>query len=274
MKSWWTGYGQKACTCTLVLCPRMPRPYNVYRSVSEQEGSPKKSDSHAVGGTTTDHESLAIHADGFWALCLPLIILRWRVWPFIVDFFSLRFFDEKAEAHYSKEHWFMRKALALWASVFLIINWVLSTIFVPGPRVLADEIFFYGIAPALTFPILFMVMWDFPRDRPTLYQIVLNVSVWSWPLYQVLFIYLCGFYTHADTKSWLFSCGNRDFLATFYYAVGMPTIGLFGLRLKRFPAFIGACIWAGFVIGTILPFRSGWTRSKPQLHCLCRTKGY
>lgn len=86
-------------------------------SQSEQGASPEKSNSHHHGGTTTDHDSLFFHATGFWASCLPLIILRWRVWPAILDFFSLRFLDQKAEIHYAKESWFMRKVRPLRLSV-------------------------------------------------------------------------------------------------------------------------------------------------------------
>lgn len=78
-------------------------------SHSDQGASPEKSNSHHHGGTTTDHDSLFFHATGFWASCWPLIVLRWRVWPAIVDFFVLRFMDQKAEIHYAKESWFMRK---------------------------------------------------------------------------------------------------------------------------------------------------------------------
>jgi len=78
-------------------------------SPSEQAASPEKMGSHQAQGT--DHDSIAAHPDSFWESCFPLIILRWRLYPAVVDFFSLRFFDEKAEAHYNKENWFMRKVL-------------------------------------------------------------------------------------------------------------------------------------------------------------------
>ncbi|TFY66934.1 hypothetical protein EVG20_g4155 [Dentipellis fragilis] len=265
---------------------------SVSQTQSEQGPSPEKSGSHNHAGgvaTTTDHDSVAIHAEGFWALAMPLIILRWRVWPAIVDFFSLKFFDEKSETHYRRENWFMRKcvrytpmpalqcasaafppvtlaatdvrpcqSLALWSAVFLIVNWVLGVIFIPSPRVLADEIFYYGVAPALTFPILFMVIYDLPRDWPNVYQIVLTFSVWSWSLYQVLFIWLCGFFDMPFSK---FTCGTKDFQGTFYYACALPTIALFGLKLKRFPAAIGAAVWFIITAVVVLPDRTSWVRN-------------
>ncbi|KAA1470157.1 hypothetical protein DENSPDRAFT_774313 [Dentipellis sp. KUC8613] len=234
---------------------------SVSQTQSEQGPSPEKSNSHNHAGgvaTTTDHDSVAIHAEGFWGLAMPLIILRWRVWPAIVDFFSLKFFDEKSETHYRKENWFMRKSLALWSAVFLIVNWVLGIIFIPSPRVLADKIFYYGVAPALTFPILFMIIYDWPRDWPNVYQIVLTVSVWSWSLYQVLFIWLCGFFDPPFSK---FTCGTKDFQGTFYYACALPTIALFGLKLKRFPAAVGVAVWFIITAVVVLPDRTSWVRN-------------
>lgn len=75
---------------------------------SEHGGSPDKS-SNVPGGTNTDRESLAINATGFWASCTPLIFLRWRLWPFVYQFFVNHFVDEKSEMHYNKENWFLRK---------------------------------------------------------------------------------------------------------------------------------------------------------------------
>lgn len=70
--------------------------------------------------------------------------------------------------------------LALWSAVFFIINWVLGCAFIPKPYQLIDKIFYFGVAPALTLPIIFMVMYDFPRDRPNTYQTVVCISAWSW----------------------------------------------------------------------------------------------
>jgi osomolarity two-component system, sensor histidine kinase SLN1 len=78
---------------------------------SDMGNSPEKSGgSNHLGGTNTDRESLAIHADGFWGSCMPLVWLRWRLWPFLLGFFYTRFLDEKSEEHYNKENWFLRKA--------------------------------------------------------------------------------------------------------------------------------------------------------------------
>lgn len=97
------------------------------------------------------------------------------------------------------------QSLALWAAAFYIVNWTLATAFFPHPGNLADKIFYYGVrvfhafnleqwliflqvAPFFTFPLFFMVVYDFPRDRPWLYQIYLTFSTWVWSVYQILFM--------------------------------------------------------------------------------------
>lgn len=64
--------------------------------------------SYAPGGTATDHDSTAYHS-GVWGLAMPLLLLRYRLWPMLVNFFCTKFFDEKSESHYKKENWFMKK---------------------------------------------------------------------------------------------------------------------------------------------------------------------
>lgn len=49
------------------------------------------------------------HPEGFWGVCLPLAIVRWRLWPSAIEFFSSRFYDNRTEIHYRKEIWFSSK---------------------------------------------------------------------------------------------------------------------------------------------------------------------
>ncbi|KIP07109.1 hypothetical protein PHLGIDRAFT_71543 [Phlebiopsis gigantea 11061_1 CR5-6] len=178
--------------------------------------SPDKSGgSNHLGGTNTDHDSFTVHADGFWGSCVPLIWIRWRVWPFLLGFFWTRFLDEKSEEHYNKENWYLRKNLAVWSALFYILNWTLATAFNPQPFPLPDIIFYYCVMPVLTFPLIILVIYDWPRDRNITYQIALSISTWSWGVYQLVFIRLCD------------------------YTTGLQTIALFGLKLHRFPALLG-----------------------------------
>jgi osomolarity two-component system, sensor histidine kinase SLN1 len=99
----------------------------------------------------------------------------------------------------------------MWSAVFLIINWVLTTAFIARPFALADKIFYGGIAPVLTFPVFFAVIFDWPRDRPFAYQFLLIISIYCWSIYLLVFIYLCGFYSHRSH----FTCGSKDFIGVF-----------------------------------------------------------
>jgi hypothetical protein len=93
------------------------------------------------------------------------------------------------------------QSLAIWSSLFLVVNWAVNAALVPGPVLIIDKLFLYGvsnsnrpvtsstyshpltmrqIAPACTFPVLVLVIYDWPRDRPNAYQIVLAVAIWCW----------------------------------------------------------------------------------------------
>ncbi len=131
-----------------------------------------------IAGPSTDRDSVVPHTSGFWGLCTPFIIIRWRLIPVIVDFFSPKFLNQKSELHYVKENWFMRKVrrtsranpylrflnslcngmrlrrpspsqpLAMWSSLFLIVNWIANAALVPAPVLLIDKIFLYGVRNA------------------------------------------------------------------------------------------------------------------------------
>lgn len=222
-------------------------------SLSEQSISPGK-----LGSPSTDHDSVTVHTGGFWGLCTPLILLRWRLFPAIVNFFSPKFPSEKSELHYIKENWLMRKPLAIWSSLFLIVNWMVNTLLAIGPILLIDKIFLYGIAPACTFAVLPVVIYDWPRDRPNVYQVIISISIWCWGCYEILYISLCGLYS---PNSSIFSCGKRDFMTMFYFLCALQTVALFGLRQKRLPAVICATVWVCLSSAIIFPHRKIWTKN-------------
>lgn len=78
-------------------------------SLSEQDISLDGPGHYSAAGPSTDRDSDALHTTGFWGLSTPLVILRWRLFPAIVEFFSPKFLNEKSELHYVKENWFMHK---------------------------------------------------------------------------------------------------------------------------------------------------------------------
>lgn len=145
-------------------------------SLSEHDISLDRPDGHhPTAGPSTDRDSVALHTSGF---CTPLVILRWHLFPAIVEFFSPKFLNEKSELHYVKESWFMRKVrriawshltshsqtllsrfmclhcpsplqpLAMWSSLFLVVNWAVNAALVPAPILLIDKLFIYGVRNA------------------------------------------------------------------------------------------------------------------------------
>lgn len=177
------------------------------KTTTKSESAHPFNDSRQPGGTNTDRESFAV-VEGFWARYTVLIILRWRLWPAILSFFWPRFMDAKSEDQYSKESWFYRKRLAVFSALFFICNWITACVLVQQPVVVSDIIFYYAvcsntssytqlpphslhcwqIGPVLCLPLFFLVVYDFPRDRPWFYQAYLGLSVWSWPLYTAIFM--------------------------------------------------------------------------------------
>ncbi|KAL1758241.1 histidine kinase [Schizophyllum commune] len=225
-----------------------------------------ESDTESVAATSFDGASSwnseADHAHdartGVWASTRPLSFCRWRIWPLFMDFFSSRFADPKTEQEYQASEWQSSKRRTLWASVFFLVNYVLGAIFIPVPVELPDKIFYYGIATLLTIPLPFFCAYDVPVKYPTCYQIFLSVSTWSWAFYQVLFVYLCGWYD--DDHRW-FTCGSKDFLATYYYTAALQAVALYGANLKRFPGMLGAVIFLVFSLCLILPDRASYVRN-------------
>ena len=177
------------------------------RTTTKSESAHPFNDSRQHGGTNTDRDSSAA-VEGFWASSTILIILRWRLWPATLSFFRPQFMDAKTETNYNNESWFYRKRLAIFSALFFLCNWITACVLVQRPVVTSDVIFYYvvrpstpsyrwllshgsniwQIGPLLCIPLFFLVVYDFPRDRPWLYQTYLTISVWSWPHYTIAFM--------------------------------------------------------------------------------------
>jgi osomolarity two-component system sensor histidine kinase SLN1 len=80
-------------------------------SQSDHGGSPEKSG----GSQRGSHKPSGIEREapqqptGPWTSCFLLIVLRYRLWPALVNFFSARFTDAESESQYRRENWFIRK---------------------------------------------------------------------------------------------------------------------------------------------------------------------
>lgn len=203
--------------------------------------------------TSVGHESTAFPDDGSFFRRF-LVLLRWEVWPAVHRFFHVRFNDEKTEERYQGERWCMRKVLAVWSAIFFIANWVIGAATIATPITILDKSWIWGFIPAHTIPLLFLVVFDFPLDRPTPYQLLLMISTWSWCLYEIVTIYVCGYYSTDNT------CGTKDFLGTFYYTSALQTIALFGMRMDRVAAMVGALTFLIISSTLILPYKPIWTK--------------
>ena len=42
----------------------------------------------------------------------------------------------------------------------------------------------------ISIPLVFLVIFDYPRDHTAIYQIYLLFAVWPWPVYQVVYMYV------------------------------------------------------------------------------------
>ncbi|KAJ7446913.1 hypothetical protein B0H11DRAFT_1745410 [Mycena galericulata] len=214
-------------------------------------------------GTASDAGTLDDRPRGFWALP-PLAFARRRIWPPIAQFYMPRF-EEADERLYQKEVWGQSKRLSLWSSVFFIASCVLAILTIQAPVVLADkallQIFYFGISPLLAVPILFMCAYNWPYDHSFFFQTFLCVSTWSWPFYDILYAYLCGFYSPTPGMHQLFTCGSKDFISTFYYTSALQAVALFGTSLKRLPATIGALAFLILSCVTIVPVKHNYVRN-------------
>ncbi|KAJ6488090.1 hypothetical protein DFH09DRAFT_1209930 [Mycena vulgaris] len=216
--------------------------------------SPETKSSYNPGPLTPFQEGW--QPTGFLQRCIPTVF--WSLWGLLLHFFYPAFPDDRAESHYIREDWSFGKPLARWSALWLILSWVLGCAFASKPRVLMDDIFLYGVAAAFSVPVIFMVAFDWPRDRSLLYQLFLGFSLWMWGIYYILSMWLCGFYKPSDA---LWTCGSKDFIALFYYPTALQVIGLFCLKLQRLPAAIGSLTFFVITCVTIVPIRQTFVRT-------------
>lgn len=67
---------------------------------SEHGATPDKTNSQQLNNGPSEPDSVPY--EGFWSVWTPLAILRWRTWPLLMEIFSSRFIDEKAERHFAQ----------------------------------------------------------------------------------------------------------------------------------------------------------------------------
>ncbi|KAJ7251329.1 hypothetical protein C8J57DRAFT_672644 [Mycena rebaudengoi] len=220
----------------------------------DDDRSPETKSSYAVPPLTPFQEGW--QPSGSVQKFIPPVF--WSLWAFFMHFFNPAFPDDRAEQHHIREDWSFTKPLARWSAAWLIMNWVLGCAFTPKERGTLDVVFLYGVAPAFSVPVILMVAFDWPRDRSLPYQLFLGWSVWMWSFYNILNLYLCGFYPPMHKY---FSCGGKDFIGMMYYATALQVIGLFGLKMQRLPAAIGALSFFVLACVTVVPHHRVFVRT-------------
>ncbi|CAE6512281.1 unnamed protein product [Rhizoctonia solani] len=221
---------------------------------SHQHTAEPRLNSHGLPASDSYFEGTA---NSLWDKHPILVALRYRVLPFLWRFFNLSFHDPEAESHYLKEKYYTKKRLAFFTSLFFVLNWVLAAALVMRPFQTIDYVFYYGVAPVMTLPGPFFVLFDVYRRAPWFYQLWLTSQTYMWAIYNVLFIHLCGYY--GQHSHW--SCGNRDFISLFYFTSGFPVLALFGMHQHRLPATLAAITFATLLGVLILPWRKSWSRN-------------
>ncbi|KAF9048345.1 hypothetical protein BDZ89DRAFT_1126917 [Hymenopellis radicata] len=215
------------------------------------------SSSHAsvvddAGSTTGDdfeeryNPTSTVEHRGFWASNRALATVRWVLWANVKKFFNSRFADPDLELEYQKEVWAEGKRLAELASVFLIVNWLMAVLSIPKPTVIADKIFYYGISPVFTLPIFIFCRYDFYMRYFVFYQTVVCISAWIWAFYQILFLYMCGYY---GSDVHIFLC------------IGDADRGSFWSELTTASGLIGAAAFLIFSSVLVIPYRTSWYRN-------------
>ncbi|KDQ07591.1 hypothetical protein BOTBODRAFT_149123 [Botryobasidium botryosum FD-172 SS1] len=192
--------------------------------------------------------------------------LHWRwggnlfitIRDYLANFFDPRFPEEEAERQFQKERWYNNKPLALCATLFMLLNWVLYLVF-NRSITLYQHIAYYGVATFFTLPLPVFVALDFPR-RPgfdTFFQFWLMFATWVFACCEVIETHVCHFFI-PDLK---YQCGYKDFLFMMTYSIAMPALVLFSCHQKRGYASFGMLVQFAFICGLVLPVQEIFVRN-------------
>ncbi|KAG8974906.1 hypothetical protein FRC05_006583, partial [Tulasnella sp. 425] len=236
---------------------------------SDHGGTPEKSGTSGTHGTHgTDHDSVHSHR-GMMAFVTFMNALRFRVSSSLNRFFFTEFFDAAAERQYKKETYYQMKGLSLAGSLVLVLNWVLICILIPRESLLfADKMFYwvrlnnvvpstYQISPCFVIPLPVMIVFDWPKTHPRIYQLFMSLVVWSWCAYALMLIQLCGYYNKAEM---VFDCKTKEFTGIFFYTGAYPVIALFALGQNRLMGAFMSVLNA-VLIGSVIRLKRTWIRN-------------
>ncbi|KAJ3181302.1 hypothetical protein HDU85_003610 [Gaertneriomyces sp. JEL0708] len=201
---------------------------------------------------------------GRWFTSWYIRALRHGVWSKIQRYFDLSFDDKGVERHYQKESWYMRKPLALMATVFILMSWVLALALIPRPWIIYDYYAYIGVVGIFALVVPIMVILDVPRHRNFSWQCIVLCTTWSWPVIFAVEMKICDFFQINETDRRGFGggqCGNKDFGTMLYYAAAFPVVALFALKQSRLWAALGSLLYSACLGATIIPERTPWVRN-------------
>ncbi|KAJ3160750.1 HisKA [Geranomyces variabilis] len=157
-----------------------------------------------------------------------------KAWHRLIVYLDQSFMDETIERQYQKEHWWLRKPLALLGAFFILLSWVLAVALVSKPWSTFDYYAYIGIVGFFSLMLPLAVIADVPRHSTGQWQLLLALTTLSRPVVFMVEANLCGFYKdHPDNYFGGAACGNKDFGTMLLYAAAYPTVGLFSLKQTR-----------------------------------------
>jgi osomolarity two-component system, sensor histidine kinase SLN1 len=111
-----------------------------------EHDTPEKSGVASGSQMHTDYDSFHHSGESFFFLRNHIMaFFRWRVFPIFSRLTDLSFEDPAAERHYIKETWYTGKSLALYASLYFVLNWVLACVNLARPYQKADYVFYFAV---------------------------------------------------------------------------------------------------------------------------------
>ncbi|AFR92243.1 two-component system sensor molecule [Cryptococcus neoformans C23] len=167
-------------------------------------------------------------------------VVEWvtdRLWPNVKHFLDSSYPEPIKEHSFQKELWFTQKQGALASALFFIINYALTVGLLPTPFTNFDWIAYLGIGGLFTLPVLPLIILDWPRRHPRIWQPIIFCACWVFAYILIVEMHLCGFFTNNN------QCGSRNFLNLLGFAFGQPTLGLLTMKEDRGMAVAGASIW-------------------------------
>ncbi|EJU04144.1 hypothetical protein DACRYDRAFT_114545 [Dacryopinax primogenitus] len=187
-------------------------------------------------------------------------ILRWRLYPRIVRFFDLSFYDAQSEDKYRKDVWFTQKTLAAITACFYLLITILNCTLVGQPFTEFNHIGDIGGGLVFSIPVLFLVLFNVPRMKLRYswpYQVILMIATWQWAWYNVFDQWNCGFFISRSNNA----CGQKDFQLTPFYSAALPFLALFALGQNRLFGAIAFIAWEIVSSVLIIPVYNSWTRN-------------